>query len=184
MQNWHENSHWTLTCRLFRFDSSKLTEVHYKRNDLGEKNCCIYSILYIPYYRKVYLGIPNLWAGQNKLGGQPLVEHKVDEQQVQIEDSSSPAGVNQLRVTASAVFRDKLYLACAEHERGLVKVFCLLKLSPLPSLLPSRADEERAPEGLLPVAPELAQCGSILATTSPCRRKVRSLFLAHIITDV
>ena len=108
----------------------------------------------------------------------------MDEQQVQIGDSSSPAGANQLRVTASAVFRDKLYLACSERERGLVKVFCLLKLSPLPSLLPSRADEERAPEGLLPVAPELAQCGSILATTSPCRRKVRSQFLAHIITEV
>jgi len=138
-ENWHESSHWTLTCKLFR---------------------------------KVYLGIPNLWAGQAKLGGKPPVEHRVDEQQVQIRDSSSPAGVNQLRVTASAVFRDKLYLACSEHERGLVKVFCLLKLSPLPSLLPSRADEERAPEGLLPVAPELTQCGSILATTSPCRRKV------------
>ena len=141
-------------------------------------------IQYIPYHRKVYLGIPNLWAGQDKLGSQTPVEHKVDEQQMQIGDSSSPAGANQLRVTASAVFRDKLYLACAEHGRGLVKVFCLLKLSPLPSLLPSRADEERAPEGLLPVAPELAQCGSILATTSPCRRKVRSQFLAHIITEV
>ena len=108
----------------------------------------------------------------------------MDEQQVQIGDSSSPAGVNQLRVTASAVFRDKLYLACAEHEQGLVKVFCLLKLSPLPSLLPSRADGERALEELLPVAPELAQCGSILAITSSLRGKVRSLFLAHIITDV
>ena len=144
--------------------------------------------MYTPYHRKVYLGIPNLWAGHDKLGGQPLDEHKVDEQLVQIGDSPSPAGVNQLRVTASAVFRDKLYLACAEHERGLVKVFCLLKLSPLPSLLPrspSRAaDVERALEGLLPVAPELAQCGSILATTSPCRRKVRSQFLAHIITEV
>ena len=116
-----------------------------------------------------------MWAGHDKLGGQLPFEHKVDEQQVQIGDSSSPAGVNQLRVTASAVFRDKLYLACSEYERGLVKVFCLLKLSPLPSLLTIRADEERAPEGLLPVAPELTQCGSILATTSPCRRKVRSL---------
>ena len=144
-----------------RADYSGSIEVKYKN-----------TLVHIPYHRKVYLGIPNLWAGHDKLGGQPLVEHKVDEQQVLIGDSSSPAGVNQLRVTASAVFRDKLYLACAEHERGLVKVFCLLKLSPLPSLLPSRADEERALEGLLPVAPELAQCGSILATTSPCRRKV------------
>ena len=135
----------------------------------------------------MFLGIPKLWEGlSNVEDHQSLVEDGLGEQQVLLgEGTSSPGedGEQQLRVTSSAVFRDKLYLACSELGRGVVKVFCLASLSPLPPLLQNDTEEEvRAPEGLLPVAPELAQFGSMLASTSPCRRKVITFCLFNFLS--
>ena len=123
----------------------------------------------------MFLGIPKVWVGRSNVEDQSLAEEELGEQQVLLgEGTLSPGGEQQLRVTASAMFRDKLYLACSEQETGVVKVFCLATLSPLPPLSPNDDAEGavRAPEGLLPIAPELAQFGSTLASTSPCRRKV------------
>ena len=120
----------------------------------------------------MFRDIPKLWEGRRHGEDQSLVEDRLAEQQLQIGKGTQPSGEQQLRVTASAVFKDKLYLACSEQGRGMVKVFCLASLTPLPSLSPSGTEEGRAPEGLLPIAPELAQYGSMLASTSPCRRKV------------
>jgi len=133
----------------------------------------------------VFLGIPKLWEGRSNSEDQSLDGPRTGEQQVLLgEGTSSPPGGDgdhQLRVAACAVFRDKLYLACSEQDRGVVKVLCLASLSPLPPLLPPSGTEEgRPPEGLLPVAPELVQFGSTLASTSPCRRKV---WLYDCITD-
>ena len=129
----------------------------------------------------MFLGIPKVWEKRINIENQSLVEEELDEQQVLLGEGTPRVegnhGEQPLRVTASAVFRDKLYLACSEQERGDVKVFCLASLSPLPSLLPNDTGEVRAPEGLLPVAPELAQFGSMLASTSPSRRKVVTFFL-------
>jgi len=151
-QGWHTSSHWTHTCRLFR---------------------------------AVFLRIPKLWEGRSNVEDQSLVEDGLGEQHVLLGEGTPPPGVDgeqQLKVTTTAVFRDKLYLACSEQERGVVKVFCLASLSPLPPLMPKdTGGEVRAPEGLLPVAPELAQFGSTLAATSPCRRKV---WLYDCLTDV
>ena len=123
----------------------------------------------------MFLGIPKVWVGRSNVEDQSLAEEELGEQQVLLgEGTLSPGGEQQLRVTASAMFRDKLYLACSEQETGVVKVFCLSTLSPLPPLSPNddTGGAVRAPEGLLPIAPELAQFGSTLASTSPCRRKV------------
>ena len=127
----------------------------------------------------MFLGIPKVWVGRSNVEDWSLAEKELGEQQVLLGDQETlPPGEHQLRVTASAVFRDKLYLACSEQDTGVIRVFCLASLAPLPSLLPpSSTGEVRAPEGLLPAAPELAQFGSTLATTSPCRRQVVKLKL-------
>ena len=130
----------------------------------------------------MFLGIPKLWEGRSNVEDQSLVEERSGEQQVLLgEGTSPPGGEHQLRVAACAVFRDKLYLACSEQDRGVVKVFCLASLCPLPPLLPPSGTEEgRPPLGLLPVAPDLAQFGSTLASPNPCRRKVVDfLFFKH-----
>jgi len=151
-EGWHESSHWIHTCRLIRV---------------------------------VFLGIPKLWEGRSNVEDQSQIEDKSGEQLVLLGEGTSPegdVGDHQLRVAACAVFRDKLYLACSEQDTGVIRVFCLASLAPLPSLLPpSSTGEVRAPEGLLPAAPELAQFGSTLATTSPCRRQV---WLYDCLTDV
>ena len=125
----------------------------------------------------MFLGIPKLWEGRSNFEDQSLVGPRTGEQQVLLGEGNTPPGGDgedhQLRVASCAVFRDKLYLACSEQDRGVVKVLCLASLSPLPPLLPPSGTEEgRPPQGLLPVAPDLAQFGSTLASTSPCRRKV------------
>ena len=48
LQNWHENSHWTLTCRLFRFDSSKPKLSSIQEERFRGKRTVVYIVYTLP----------------------------------------------------------------------------------------------------------------------------------------
>ena len=48
LQNWHENSHWTLTCRLFRFDSSKSNLSSIQEERFEGKRTVVYIVYTLP----------------------------------------------------------------------------------------------------------------------------------------